>query len=385
MYEDDTPAAERRAQALSLDRDLLRELLGQEELRDLIDPGALEDVEEQLRGERALARRAARPAAPPRRPARGRVPERPGRAAAGRAPRRPRPRRGRAAPDRGRGRRALPRRRRRDAAGRAARGLPRGRRGAAALAACAASRARAGRSRPREANERFGRDVEPVLRELERRDELVRGELRPGGTEREWCDPEVLRRLRRASLAALRREVEPAEQAALRALPAELARHRPPRVAARSARASAGPRAAGCALGERRAAPARSRLPAGAARRALRLGRGRLGRRRARPRRALLPRGRARARARRPRPTGPEQEIHERLRAALGRSALFWHDLLARHRARGRGGAARALGSRLGGRGHERRLDAAARRPALRDAGGSGLGRGASRAGAPAR
>src|SRR5207247_11305824 len=46
------------------------------------------------------------------------------------------------------------------------------------------------------ANDRFGRDVEPVLRELERRDELVRGELRPGGTEREWCDPEVLRRLR---------------------------------------------------------------------------------------------------------------------------------------------------------------------------------------------
>ena len=41
MYEDDTPPAERRAQALSLDRDLLRELLGQEELRDLIDPGAL--------------------------------------------------------------------------------------------------------------------------------------------------------------------------------------------------------------------------------------------------------------------------------------------------------------------------------------------------------
>src|SRR5579859_7397633 len=51
MYEDDTPPAERRAQALSLDRDLLRELLGQEELRDLIDPGALADVEEQLRGD----------------------------------------------------------------------------------------------------------------------------------------------------------------------------------------------------------------------------------------------------------------------------------------------------------------------------------------------
>ena len=65
-----------------------------------------------------------------------------------------------------------------------------------------------------EANERFGKDVEAELAALERRDLLVRGELRPGGTEREWCDPDVLRRLRRASLAALRKEVEPAEQAA---------------------------------------------------------------------------------------------------------------------------------------------------------------------------
>ena len=48
MYEGDTPAAERRAVALALDRDLLRELLGQEELRDLIDPGALERVEDDL-------------------------------------------------------------------------------------------------------------------------------------------------------------------------------------------------------------------------------------------------------------------------------------------------------------------------------------------------
>ena len=53
-----------------------------------------------------------------------------------------------------------------------------------------------------------------MLRELERDDLLVRGELRPGGTEREWCDPDVLRRLRRASLAALRKEVEPAERSA---------------------------------------------------------------------------------------------------------------------------------------------------------------------------
>src|SRR5207253_486662 len=51
MYEDDTPPAERRAQALSLDRDLLRELLGQEELRDLLDPDAMAEVERQLRPE----------------------------------------------------------------------------------------------------------------------------------------------------------------------------------------------------------------------------------------------------------------------------------------------------------------------------------------------
>src|SRR5207237_4443534 len=51
MYEDDTPPAERRAQALSLDRDLLRELLGQEELRDLLDQDAVEEVERQLQGD----------------------------------------------------------------------------------------------------------------------------------------------------------------------------------------------------------------------------------------------------------------------------------------------------------------------------------------------
>ena len=48
MYEGDTPNAERRAAALALDRDLLRELLGQEELRELIDPEALDEVEAQL-------------------------------------------------------------------------------------------------------------------------------------------------------------------------------------------------------------------------------------------------------------------------------------------------------------------------------------------------
>ena len=56
MYEGDTPNAERRAAALSLDRDLLRELLGQEELRELIDPGALARVEDDLQHRSEITR-----------------------------------------------------------------------------------------------------------------------------------------------------------------------------------------------------------------------------------------------------------------------------------------------------------------------------------------
>src|SRR5205807_2318966 len=60
MYEGDTPNAERRAAALSLDRDLLRELLGQEELRDLIDPEALAHLEDELQFLSDLRRAATR-------------------------------------------------------------------------------------------------------------------------------------------------------------------------------------------------------------------------------------------------------------------------------------------------------------------------------------
>ena len=56
MYEGDTPNAERRAAALSLDRELLRELLGQEELRELIDPEALAEVEDSLQHRTEVAR-----------------------------------------------------------------------------------------------------------------------------------------------------------------------------------------------------------------------------------------------------------------------------------------------------------------------------------------
>ncbi len=48
LYEGDQPLAERKAQALSLDRALLRELLGQEELRELLDASVIEELENQL-------------------------------------------------------------------------------------------------------------------------------------------------------------------------------------------------------------------------------------------------------------------------------------------------------------------------------------------------
>ena len=44
---------------------------------------------------------------------------------------------------------------------------------------------------------------------------LVEGEFTPGGTRREWCDPDALRAIRQRSLAKLRRQVEPAEPQAL--------------------------------------------------------------------------------------------------------------------------------------------------------------------------
>jgi ATP-dependent Lhr-like helicase len=71
---------------------------------------------------------------------------------------------------------------------------------------------------------RFGLGVAVVTGVLDRlvgSGRLVRGELRPAGEGVDYCDAEVLRRLRRGSLARLRAEVEPVEQRALgRFLPA---------------------------------------------------------------------------------------------------------------------------------------------------------------------
>ena len=217
MYEDDTPAAERRAQALSLDRGLLRELLGQDELRDLLDPTALAEVEASLQRvprnadelhdllriagdlrEAELDPGYVETLVRERRALRLRLGGEDAMIAAEDA--------------------GLYR----DAVG----FMPPGGLPSSFLEpvddALDRILLRYGRSLgpfvSATAADRIGLPldlVEARLVSLERRDLLVRGELRPGGTEREWCDPDVLRRIRRASLAALRREVEPAEQRAL--------------------------------------------------------------------------------------------------------------------------------------------------------------------------
>jgi ATP-dependent Lhr-like helicase len=57
--------------------------------------------------------------------------------------------------------------------------------------------------------------VHDALRRLAGAGRVVEGGFRPGGTGTEWCDADVLRRLRRRSVARLRREVEPVAQRAL--------------------------------------------------------------------------------------------------------------------------------------------------------------------------
>ena len=57
--------------------------------------------------------------------------------------------------------------------------------------------------------------IEPILRRLVEEGRLLEGEFRPQGLHREFCDPEILQKIRRRSLAKLRREVEPAPARAL--------------------------------------------------------------------------------------------------------------------------------------------------------------------------
>ena len=57
--------------------------------------------------------------------------------------------------------------------------------------------------------------AEAILKTLAAGGRLLEGEFRPGGSGREWCDPDVLQSVRRRSLARLRRQVEPVEPPAL--------------------------------------------------------------------------------------------------------------------------------------------------------------------------
>ena len=150
------------------------------------------------------------------------------------------------------------------------------------------------RPHPRPVHDRRRRRPLRARRRGRPADAAAAGRRRPGGRGRvparpargsEWCDAEVLRRLRRRSLAALRKEVEPVEPATLgRFLPAW--QHVPPAAAGLrgvDGRAD-GRRAAGRLRGARLGAGAAGagrpgqRLRAGDARRAHRHRRGGLGR-----------------------------------------------------------------------------------------------------------
>jgi ATP-dependent Lhr-like helicase len=227
MYEGDAPLAERRAQALTIDQDQLRELLGETDLRELLDADAIAEVEEAAQslaenfrarsadgmhdlclklGDLSREELARRVISPDLLTQVDRLI---------------------------RSRRLLDLRivgeKRLIAAEDAARyrdglGIPLPPGLATALLEPVAHpvlelvRRYARTHGPftlREAADRFALDaeaVEHVLRQLAAEGRVLEGGFRPGGLHREWCDAEILRQIRRKSLARLRREVEPVEQ-----------------------------------------------------------------------------------------------------------------------------------------------------------------------------
>ena len=230
LYDDDAPAAERRAQALTLDRELLRELLGTSSLKELLDEEVIQAVGEELQGlatgrgprhEDDLYDLLRRTGGLTRAEAGARAPgdaddwlselERQKRAVE---------------VESGNGRRfwvavedAALYRDGLDA------DLPEGLPGDLLATRPEPLKALVGRfARSRgpfasgDAAGRFGLPqgaVEPLLEALEDAGSLVRGEFRSGGDGLEWCDREVLRQIKRRTLAKLRREAEPVDGAAL--------------------------------------------------------------------------------------------------------------------------------------------------------------------------
>ncbi|MCV0403283.1 MAG: DEAD/DEAH box helicase [Chloroflexi bacterium] len=237
MYEGDAPLAERRAQALALDRELLAELLGTEELRELLDPDAVGDLELELQAltESRRARTVDGVSDLLRRIGDLRTDEVADRVA-------PDLDAATALDELERSRRAIRLRiageerwvavedagRYRDAVGASPPpGVPEtflepvdgpldlllarwARSHAPFVAEAPATRWGLARA-----------TVEERLRAMAARGALLEGAFRPGGAAHEFTDPDVLRQLRRRSLARLRREVEPVEPEVLaRFLPA---------------------------------------------------------------------------------------------------------------------------------------------------------------------
>ena len=227
IYDGDAPLAERRAQALSIDQAQLRELLGEAELRELLDGDALAGIERQLQhldpehharsvdgvhdlllrlGDLTAAEIAAR--------SRIAAPE--------------------ALAELLRTRRAItvniagePRvlpveyaGRYRDALGVPLPvGLPESLLSVSPTAAQDLARRYARTHGPFTTSDvaaRYGlgrATAEAILKELSSSGRLLDGEFRPGGSGREWCDPDVLQSVRRRSLARLRKQVEPVDPA----------------------------------------------------------------------------------------------------------------------------------------------------------------------------
>ncbi len=227
LYDGDAPLAERRAQALTIDQDQLRELLGEADLRELLDADAIAEVEDaaQCLAENYRARAAdgihdlcLRLGDLTRAELEHRVTHPSVLESVDRLVRSRRllelriagERRLIAAEDAARYRDALgiplpP-------------GLPTALLEPVAQPVLELVRRFARTHGPftlREPADRFALDptvIENALRQLAHEGRILEGGFRPGGLHREWCDAEILRQIRRKSLAKLRREVEPVEQ-----------------------------------------------------------------------------------------------------------------------------------------------------------------------------